>query len=152
MCRRADPSAPEACVATLVRVSARRPRDAGRAGVPTRPARAPGRAGGRPARQQGRARCVCVLVVAAARRREGLGGTHPATDATGQCGLAPPSHASPEDGAPRGRHGVGTKHTRGVEAAGRAKAVRSGAYLPHAFSKIFEEICQPQGKNKSRKK
>eukprot|EP00966_Prymnesium_polylepis_P214802 4974380-Prymnesium_polylepis.1 len=35
-----------------------------------RPARAPGRAGGRPARQQGRARCVCVLIVAAARRAD----------------------------------------------------------------------------------
>jgi hypothetical protein len=33
-----------ACVATLVRVSARRPRGAGRAGAPVRPARAPGRA------------------------------------------------------------------------------------------------------------
>ena len=32
--------------------------------------------------------------------------------AAGQCGLAPPSHASPGDGAPRGRHRVGTKHTR----------------------------------------
>eukprot|EP00966_Prymnesium_polylepis_P125368 2898977-Prymnesium_polylepis.1 len=40
----ADPSA-RACVATLVRVSSRRPRGAGRAGAPTRPARAPGRAG-----------------------------------------------------------------------------------------------------------
>eukprot|EP00966_Prymnesium_polylepis_P258379 5968411-Prymnesium_polylepis.1 len=30
-----------------------------------RPARAPGRAGGRPARARGRARCVCVLIVAA---------------------------------------------------------------------------------------
>eukprot|EP00966_Prymnesium_polylepis_P214681 4971287-Prymnesium_polylepis.1 len=27
----------------------------------------------------------------------------------GQCGLAPPSHASPEDGAPRGRSQVGCR-------------------------------------------
>ena len=88
-----------------------------------RPARAPGRAGGRPARQQGRARCVRVLIVAAARRRRGSAvwrppRTHP--PGTGRpgvvtgsgLGLAPPSHASPGDGAPRDRHRVGTKHTR----------------------------------------
>eukprot|EP00966_Prymnesium_polylepis_P077958 1807111-Prymnesium_polylepis.1 len=43
--KRADPSAP-ACVATLVRVSACRPRGAGRAGAPVRPARASGRSSG----------------------------------------------------------------------------------------------------------
>eukprot|EP00966_Prymnesium_polylepis_P317734 7340483-Prymnesium_polylepis.1 len=31
-----------------------------------------------------------------------------------------PPHALPEDGAPRGRHGVGTEHTRGAEAGRRA--------------------------------
>eukprot|EP00966_Prymnesium_polylepis_P223130 5161900-Prymnesium_polylepis.1 len=50
---RADPL--RAYGATLVRVSARHPRGAGRAGMPMRPARAPGRAGGRPARRRGRA-------------------------------------------------------------------------------------------------
>eukprot|EP00966_Prymnesium_polylepis_P126814 2932780-Prymnesium_polylepis.1 len=43
-------------VATLVRVSARRPRGAWRADAPVRPARAPGQAGGRPARQRGAGR------------------------------------------------------------------------------------------------
>eukprot|EP00966_Prymnesium_polylepis_P115359 2666470-Prymnesium_polylepis.1 len=42
--------------------------------------------------------------------------------ATGRCGLAPPPHAAPGDGIPRGRHGVGTEHTRGGEASGRARA------------------------------
>ena len=82
-----------------------------------------GERGGRPARRQGRARCVRVLIVAAARRRRGSAvwrppRTHP--PGTGRpgvvtgsgLGLAPPSHASPGDGAPRGRHRVGTKHTR----------------------------------------
>ena len=32
-----------------------------------------------------------------------------------------PPHAFPEDGAPRGRHGVGTEHTRGTEAGLHAK-------------------------------
>eukprot|EP00966_Prymnesium_polylepis_P189868 4399827-Prymnesium_polylepis.1 len=61
-----------------------------------RPARAPGQAGGS-SRQQGRARGVRVLTVVAARRRRGSA-----------VWRAPPSHASPGDGAPLGRHGVGT--------------------------------------------
>eukprot|EP00966_Prymnesium_polylepis_P221689 5128743-Prymnesium_polylepis.1 len=32
-----------------------------------------------------------------------------------------PPHVFPEDGGPRGHHGVGTEHTRGAEAAGNAK-------------------------------
>eukprot|EP00966_Prymnesium_polylepis_P088864 2056338-Prymnesium_polylepis.1 len=56
----AAPTPVRACVATLVRVSARRPRGARRAGAPVRPARAPGRAGGRLVRPQGEARCVRV--------------------------------------------------------------------------------------------
>eukprot|EP00966_Prymnesium_polylepis_P315960 7300003-Prymnesium_polylepis.1 len=68
-----------------------------------RPTRAPGRAGSRPVRPRGRARCVCVLIVAAGGERV-LGVRTPRRDGAVQS-VAPPSHASPEDGAPRGRHG-----------------------------------------------
>eukprot|EP00966_Prymnesium_polylepis_P283238 6544454-Prymnesium_polylepis.1 len=64
-----------------------------------RPARAPGRAGGRPVRPRGRERCVCVLAVAAARRREDLGGTHPATR-RGSAAWRPPRTHPPRTGHP----------------------------------------------------
>ena len=87
-----------------------------------RPARAPGRATGS-SRQQGRALGVRVLTVVAARRRRGSAAwrpprTHPPGTGypgvvTGSgLGLTPPSHASPGNGVPRGRHRVGTEHTR----------------------------------------
>eukprot|EP00966_Prymnesium_polylepis_P093682 2167768-Prymnesium_polylepis.1 len=57
-----------------------------------RPARAPGRAGGRPAQQRGRA---CVLIVAAARRpARGSWGYAP-RGAAGQCGLWRPPRTHP---------------------------------------------------------
>eukprot|EP00966_Prymnesium_polylepis_P121076 2798287-Prymnesium_polylepis.1 len=40
-----------------------------------RPARAPGRAGGRPVRPRVRARCVCMLVVAVRTRRAAVRGS-----------------------------------------------------------------------------
>ena len=109
-----------------------------------RPARAPGRATGS-SRQQGRALGVRVLTVVAARRRRGSAAwrpprTHPPGTGypgvvTGSgLGLTPPSHASPGNGVPRGRHRVGTEHTRWWRLPGvHARAVMTVA-PPHASS------------------
>eukprot|EP00966_Prymnesium_polylepis_P250468 5792107-Prymnesium_polylepis.1 len=67
-----------------------------------------------------------MLIVAAARRREVLGGRHPAARRGSAIWRPPRSHASPGYGAPRGRHGVGTEHTRGAK-AGRSAMVRAAS-------------------------
>ena len=113
-------------------------------GGPMRPARAPGRAAGS-SRQQGRALGVRVLTVVAARRRRGSaawrpprthppGTGHPGVVTGSGLGLTPPSHASPGNGVPRGRHRVGTEHTRWWRLPGvHARAVMAVA-PPHASS------------------
>eukprot|EP00966_Prymnesium_polylepis_P088865 2056338-Prymnesium_polylepis.2 len=47
-------------------------------------------------------------------------GVHPAARRGGAV-WRPPAR-NPGDGVPRGRHGVGTEHTRGGKASGRARA------------------------------
>eukprot|EP00966_Prymnesium_polylepis_P115147 2661534-Prymnesium_polylepis.1 len=68
-------------------------------------------------RGAGRGACVCWPWPPRGGEGEVLGGTVRTPRRNGAVRSGAPPHAAPGDEVPRGRHGVGTEHTRGVEAA-----------------------------------